>query len=140
MDVKADLTFPAVPTQPPAGTAGDNDPAMVIGAVPPAAESAAVAEDNLLSSFFSDVTTAAAVGDQGRQRVEQEQRAAQLTDKYCTQDLGTPTEQYSRLTSGNYQWRNLNPYETLQLGVDATVEDIKYRYIKIYLLSLLLLQ
>ena len=83
-------------------------------------------EDDLLASFFSEVT-ATVPNKPSTAQVEQEKRAALLTDKYLKQDLGSPMDQYTRLTEGNYKWRNLNPYETLQLGIDATVEDIKYR-------------
>jgi DnaJ family protein C protein 8 len=31
----------------------------------------------------------------------------------------------------NYKWYNLNPYYVLQLDIDATEEDIKYRYRKL---------
>ncbi len=31
----------------------------------------------------------------------------------------------------NYKWYNLNPYYVMQLDVDATEEDIKYRYRKL---------
>ena len=36
-----------------------------------------------------------------------------------------------RLTADNWQYRNLNPYYVLQLGTDATEEDIKNRYRKL---------
>jgi hypothetical protein len=88
------------------------------------------AEDDLLAGFFSDVSTAAASADAGRERAELDQRAARLSDKYSAQDLGSALEQHARLTGGageSYQWRNLNPFEALQLGTDATVEDIKQR-------------
>lgn len=81
-------------------------------------------DDDLLSSFLSDVS------NQEVSRVEEKQallREQQLTEKYSNQDLGTPAEQHARLTCKNYFWKNLNPYEVLQLGTDATVEDIKYR-------------
>lgn len=50
------------------------------------------------------------------------------SDKYASQDLGTPMSQYQRLTQNNYAWRNLNPYCVMQLGIDATEEDVKQRY------------
>ena len=47
--------------------------------------------------------------------------------KYAVEDLGDPVEQINRLTTANYQFKNLNPYEVLQLDIDASNEDIKYR-------------
>ena len=44
---------------------------------------------------------------------------------------GTSEEQIERLLQSNYAWKNLNPYEVLQLDVDATEEDIKLRYRKL---------
>lgn len=87
-------------------------------------------EDALLQSFFSDVTSAVvdtAKNVNRTEKLEEDWKAAQLTSKYAEQDLGSAMDQHARLTSGNYQWRNLNPYETLQLGIDATVEDIRQR-------------
>lgn len=56
-----------------------------------------------------------------------------LTEKYYNQNLGSSEEQCSRLLCKHYEWRNLNPYEVLQLGADATEEDIKLRYKKLSL-------
>lgn len=50
-----------------------------------------------------------------------------IHEKYTNQDLGDRKEQYARLIAKNYEWRNLNPYFVLQLGIDATAEDIKQR-------------
>ena len=50
-----------------------------------------------------------------------------LHEKYTEQDLGTPKEQMDRLLQHNYKWKNLNAFDALQLGHDATVEDIKQR-------------
>ena len=38
-----------------------------------------------------------------------------------------------RLLSSHYEWKNLNPYAVFQLDIDATEEDIKYRYKKLSL-------
>ena len=46
-------------------------------------------------------------------------------------ELGTGPEQVARILSSNYKWKNLNPYYVLQLDIDATEEDIKYRYKKL---------
>jgi hypothetical protein len=50
-----------------------------------------------------------------------------MHEKYTTQDLGDRKVQYERIMSTNYEWKNLNPYYVLQLGIDATEEDIKQR-------------
>ena len=50
-----------------------------------------------------------------------------LNEKYTNQDLGDRKLQYERIMAKNYEWRNLNPYFVLQLGIDATEEDIKQR-------------
>jgi DnaJ family protein C protein 8 len=44
---------------------------------------------------------------------------------------GTSQEQIDRVLQVNYQWKNLNPYDVLQLDIDATEEDIKLRYRKL---------
>lgn len=56
---------------------------------------------------------------------------SQMTEKYMNQELGTGHEQIQRLAAQHYQWKNLNPYFVLQLDIDATIEDIKYRYKKL---------
>jgi tetratricopeptide (TPR) repeat protein len=56
-----------------------------------------------------------------------------LTEKYLNQDLGDGRKQCERLLAPHYEWRNLNPYAVLQLGADATEEDIKLRYKKLSL-------
>ena len=48
----------------------------------------------------------------------------------CT-DLGDPLEQVARLTTQNYEFKNLNPYAVLQMDIDASDDDIKYRYRKL---------
>ena len=63
---------------------------------------------------------------------EDESTAQRLvTEKYTSQDLGSGKDQVDRLTGRHYEWKNLNPYYVLQLGTDATEEDIKYRYRKL---------
>jgi DnaJ family protein C protein 8 len=71
------------------------------------------------SSSTATITTSAG-GDKGA-----------FNEKYQTQDLGTALEQHTRLTARNYEFRNLNPFWVLQLGTDATAEDIKQRYRKL---------
>ncbi len=44
---------------------------------------------------------------------------------------GTSESQIARLLQTNFAWKNLNPYEVLQLNIDATEEDIKLRYRKL---------
>ena len=46
-------------------------------------------------------------------------------------DLGDPMEQVARLTCHNYEFKNLNPYEVMQMDIDASDDDIKYRYRKL---------
>lgn len=73
-----------------------------------------------LSSFLADI--------QGEKDAPPPPKVEKvLNDKYTNQELGTPQEQMDRLLQQNYKWKNLNAFETLQLGADATVEDIKQR-------------
>ena len=87
-----------------------------------AGPTAARAEADLLSGFFSEVTTAqdtikaAATGP------------TKIESKYANQELGDAKYQFDRLTQKNYEWRNLNPFYVMQLGTDATDEDIRQRY------------
>lgn len=75
-----------------------------------------------LSSFFSEIQ-----GDKDNAPPAKVERV--LNDKYTTQELGTPKEQMDRLLQHNYKWKNLNAFDALQLGGDATVEDIKQSYV-----------
>ena len=119
-------------------------------------------EDDLLASFFNDVTANTAVTVESKKRevvirssddsaeevgksdadaaadtadaqVVAVKDESSLTEKYYNQNLGNSEEQCSRLLCKHYEWRNLNPYEVLQLGADATEEDIKLRYKKLSL-------
>lgn len=72
-----------------------------------------------LSFFFSELEEPRGREPQKVERV--------LNDKYTNQELGSPKEQMDRLLQHNYKWKNLNAFEALQLGADATVEDIKQR-------------
>lgn len=65
-------------------------------------------------------------------RKEQEQTVKQ--DKFTKQVLESSEEIIARLTTPNRSYRNLNPYWVLQLDIDATIEDIKFRYKKLSLL------
>ncbi|CAM9623691.1 unnamed protein product [Pylaiella littoralis] len=76
-----------------------------------------------LSSFFSEL--------QGEKKAPLNKVERVLHEKYTNQDLGSPKEQMDRLLQHNYKWKNLNAFEALQLGQDATVEDIKQRYRKL---------
>lgn len=71
-----------------------------------------------LSSFFTEL--------QGEKAPPKKVERV-LHEKYTNQDMGTPKEQMDRLLQHNYKWKNLNAFEALQLGQDATVEDIKQR-------------
>lgn len=73
-----------------------------------------------LSSFFSEIKC-----DKDNTHPPKVERL--LNEKYSDQELGTPQEQMDRLLQHNFKWKNLNAFETLQLGADATVEDIKQR-------------
>lgn len=84
-----------------------------------------------LSSFLSEIQ-----GEKNTSPRPQVERI--LNDKYTNQELGNPRDQMDRLLQHNYKWKNLNAFETLQLGTDATVEDLKQRYPMAGLLSLLL--
>lgn len=75
-----------------------------------------------LSSFFTELE-----GQQQEDKVPRPKVERVLHDKYTNQDLGTPEGQMARLLQNNYKWKNLNAFEALQLGPDATVEDVKHR-------------
>eukprot|EP00598_Pedospumella_elongata_P007745 CAMPEP_0184985698 /NCGR_PEP_ID=MMETSP1098-20130426/14250_1 /TAXON_ID=89044 /ORGANISM="Spumella elongata, Strain CCAP 955/1" /LENGTH=481 /DNA_ID=CAMNT_0027509795 /DNA_START=37 /DNA_END=1479 /DNA_ORIENTATION=+ len=100
-------------------------------------------EDNLLADFFSEVAATTAEPKPVRQVVVEPVEAPQpeenvrdessLTEKYVSQDLGDGRAQCERLLATHFEWRNLNPYAVLQLGADATEEDIKLRYKKMSL-------
>jgi hypothetical protein len=122
------------------------DTASAINAEPllkePASQLSSVVADDELANFFDEVAQSAAVAvsvseRQGATADRDSEGAATpaikdetiLTEKYTSQDLGDSAFQLKRLTAPNYAWRNLNPYEVLQLDVDATLEDIKYRYL-----------
>lgn len=85
------------------------------------AESKVDNDEDLLSGFFTDV--------QGKEPVETKPIRDEtfMHEKYTNEDLGDKKKQYERIMEKNYEWRNLNPYFVLQLGIDATEEDIKQR-------------
>lgn len=74
-----------------------------------------------LSSFFTELE------GQQEDKAPRPKVARVLHEKYTNQDLGTPEGQMARLLQNNYKWKNLNAFEALQLGPDATVEDVKHR-------------
>mmetsp|Transcript_53835 Transcript_53835/g.122722 ORF Transcript_53835/g.122722 Transcript_53835/m.122722 type:complete len:565 (+) Transcript_53835:67-1761(+) len=94
--------------------------------------------DDLMDNLFGEIA-----GDEEK-RAEEKREAEALarrekvqtekTDAYTKQSLGSSVEQVGRLVETNYKFRNLNPYWVLQLDIDATVEDIKFRYKKLSLL------
>jgi len=108
--------------------------------VEPTTASAPADEDDLLASFFSDVSagkpesksdsSGPVVPDPDGKEADSE---VVLTEKYAQQDLGSGRDQCERLLAKHYEWRNLNPYYVLQLDVDANEEDIKFRYKKLSL-------
>ncbi|CAM9155146.1 unnamed protein product [Choristocarpus tenellus] len=77
-----------------------------------------------LSSFLTEIK-----GDRDNAAPPKVERV--MNDKYTNQNLGKPKEQMDRLLQSNYKWKNLNCFDVLQLGTDATVEDIKQRYRKL---------
>lgn len=102
---------------------------------------AAPAEDDLLASFFTEISTKpepvapapSSSAPPDSTPAESAESANTLTEKYVNQDLGDGKGQVERLTGPHYEWKNLNPYAVFQLDIDATEEDIKYRYKKLSL-------
>lgn len=88
-------------------------------------------ENDVLAGFFSELCEEAKEKERLKELKNNEAREQKLTEKYTLQDLGTGKSQYERLTQKNYVWKNQNPYLVMQLGIDATEEDIKYRYRKL---------
>jgi hypothetical protein len=84
-------------------------------------------EGDLLAGFFSELTEVSKEKERVKEEKATEARDQLLSEKYTNQDLGTGKEQYARLTQTNYIWKNQNPFVVMQLGIDATEEDIKYR-------------
>jgi len=89
-------------------------------------------EENILNDFFSELGDGDKKEDEERNAKKMEKVLAENPGmyKYAVEDLGDPEEQVARLTAENYQFRNLNPYFVLLLDIDATDEDIKFRYRK----------
>lgn len=94
--------------------------------------------DELVDGFFNDLEDhQEKLAEEKRQREAQERRErvqSEKTRKYTEQALGSSEEQVRRLTQANYGFRNLNPFFVFQLDIDATVEDIKFRYKKLSVL------
>lgn len=84
-------------------------------------------DEDMLAGFFSELTEVAKEKERVQEEKSVQARDLLLTEKYTTQDLGTGKEQYARLAQPNYLWKNQNPYAVMQLGIDATEEDVKYR-------------
>jgi hypothetical protein len=109
-------------------TAEKDEPIIVLPSEP---EAAAVPEgessDDLMAGFFSELSEASKEKERIKEEKSNQARELLLTEKYTNQDLGTGKSQYERLTQTNYVWKNQNPYVVMQLGIDATEEDIKYR-------------
>jgi tetratricopeptide (TPR) repeat protein len=107
-------------------------------------------EDNILASFFlevnqnkkeepvekkkqSNINDGEEEDENGNNEAEEDKESL-LTEKYVNQHLGTGKEIYERLVGNNlFHWRNLNPYFVFDLDIDATKEDIKFRYKKLSL-------
>ena len=89
-------------------------------------------EDDPLAGFFGEVRKESEdVREKRLQRLQEARKETIFHEKYLLQNLGSGKEQHARLTANNWQYRNLNPYYVLQLGTDATEEDIKNRYRKL---------
>eukprot|EP01038_Epipyxis_sp_PR26KG_P005820 gene5820-8026_t len=88
-------------------------------------------EDDILAGFFNEISSST---NKTEEKIIISEKPKNLTtEKYTNQDLGTSESNLKRLLGPHYQWRNLNPYEVLQLGIDATDDDIKNRYRKLSL-------
>lgn len=87
--------------------------------------------EDLLSSFFADVTKEQADKAALDEAKSNSRDESTLTEKYINQSIGSSDELLERLVGPHYQWKNLNPYRVLQLDIDATDEDIRYRYKKL---------
>ena len=102
-----------------------------------AARKAAVAanSESLVSNFFSDIVDEEErIAEERREREAHARRnrvQTEKTEKYTSQDLGNAETQIARLLAPNFKFKNLNPFRVMQLDIDATVEDIKYRYKKL---------
>ena len=94
--------------------------------------------DDLLGGFFSDISNEAEKRAEEQREREAQARSERVqtekTEAYTSQALGKSEEQVSRLTGANYVFKNLDPFRVLQLDIDATLEDIRYRYKKLSLL------
>lgn len=86
-----------------------------------------VPEEALLEGFFSELNEAAKEKEKKKEADDNAKQTELLNEKYTKQDLGTPLEQFHRLTCPHYEFKNQNPYYVLQLDIDASMEDIKYR-------------
>ncbi|GMH65649.1 hypothetical protein TrST_g8447 [Triparma strigata] len=84
------------------------------------------AEDDLLGDFFGDIEET--VVEQQGKAVKKEMRPQ---EKFTNQDLGSSAAQIARILQVNFEWKNLNPYNVLQLDIDANEEDVKTRYKKL---------
>ena len=89
-------------------------------------------DDNQLSDFFSILERSKLESDKKKDEdASKAMQEARKLNKYAQQSLGSSMDQFSRLTCKNHQWKNLNPYYVLNLGIDATEDDIKLRYRKL---------
>lgn len=94
--------------------------------------------EGMLDGFFSEVASEEEQRHEEQRAAEAAARQARVqtdkTDKYTAADLGSSSEQVARLTGPNFKFKNLNPFHVLQLDIDATAEDVKFRYKKLSLL------
>lgn len=94
-------------------------------------------QDDLLADFFSEVSTAKPIEKKpvfvDAEQVEEDEDEKCLTEKYVKQDLGDGKYQCDRLVGNHHEWKNLNPFYVMDLDIDATIADIKFRYKKLSL-------
>lgn len=138
-----DEAFAAAKSAPPAAINEDDLLSSFFSEVKETSPAASAAkqdikkEDDDLQDFFAaisgggDKPPATDTSQPKPEESSKERDETQLTAKYIQQDLGDAASQLGRLIANNYKWKNLNPYVVFQLDIDATEEDIKYRYKKL---------
>ena len=82
--------------------------------------------DDLLGDFFSSVE------NENKEEPETKENDVVIPSvskiKIENVDLGTASDQISRVLGSNYQWKNLNPYSTLAISHEATEDEVARRY------------
>lgn len=101
-------------------------------------------EDDLLASFFGEISekpkpveikkvieTIEEIEPENSESVEN--KISTLTEKYTVQKIEDGKAIIEKLLCKHSEWKNLNPYYVFDLDIDATEEDIKFRYKKLSL-------